>query len=325
MTTAKLPLSLLAVGLTAVACSLPGAPAPASGDDYPTKTVTVVVPYSAGGPTDLAGRVITECLSDELEANFIVENKDGGAGAIGTLDMIRSKPDGYTLGVGTVGSVVVAPQLSNDAGYTYEQVLPLSKIYQLDSAILVKGDSTFKSAEQFFEAARKKPDSVSVAVGGASTEYALELRRMAQEYDVQLSVVPFDGGAPAHNALLGGNVDALFAAVNQPVLEMIEDGRVRALATGGEERSEVVPDAPTLSELGFESLTNTETFFSMLGPEGLDEAVQQTLTDSVHACLETEDVKKRLGADFIPADPGGPESIREEYAEKSAAVEKVLG
>lgn len=304
-------------------CALPGAPEP-SGGEYPVKRVSVIVPFAAGGPTDLAGRVLTECLGDELSERFVLENRDGGAGAIGTLEMLHSNPDGYTLGVGTVGSLVIAPQLSEHATYRASDAMPISKIYELDSAILVQGDSEFRTAKEFFEAARKKDKSVSVAVGGASTEYALELQRMAQQYDVELSIVPFNGGAPAQNALMGGNTDALFAAVSDPVLKLIDEGDLRALATGGEKRSQLLPDQPTLAELGFTDLTNTRTFFSLMAPKGIKPEVRDTLTEATHSCLEEDEVKTRLGKDFIPADPGNHTSLAREYDAKWDDAEEVL-
>ncbi len=314
---------LACTAMVATACSLPGAPEP-TGGPYPSKTVTVIVPYAAGGPTDLAARAMSECLSEELDQRFIVQNRDGGAGSIGTLEMLTSQPNGYTLGVGTTGSVVIAPLLSEHATYTPAEVTPLTKIYQLDSAILVLDDSKYTSARDFFEEAEKKKGSVTIAVGGASTEYALELRRMAKEYGVELSIVPFDGGAPAQNALLGGNVDALFAAVNQQVAGLIKDGTVRALATGGQERSELLPKKPTLAELGFKNLTNTTTFFALVGPDDMDPEVVGTLRDASGTCLDSKGLRDQLGADFIPTTPGTPKSIAKEWSQKSADAKKVL-
>lgn len=315
-------LAVVAAGLTG--CSVPSTPPAESGAGYPTETVQVIVPYAAGGPSDLAGRVIAECLSKELGENFVVENKDGGGGAIGTLEMVRSPADGYTLGLGTVSTLVVAPELSPDAGYTTEDVTPISKIYELDSALLVRGDSPFSTAQQLLESVKSNPGTVSVGVPGASSEFAFELRRMAQEYGIELTVVPFNGGAPAQNALIGGNVDALMAGVDAPVLDLLKGGELRALATGGEQRSEFVPDAPTLAELGFPALTNTQVFFSLIAPVGVDGEIRKALTESAHRCLNDDAVRKRLGENFVPTSPGDAESIGREYEGAAANLRAVL-
>lgn len=313
------------LAMTAAGCSMPGAPATKASIDYPRKTIRLTVPYAAGGPSDLAGRVIGECLSTELGEKVVVENKAGGAGAIGTLAVTRSAPDGYSLGIGTTGSVVIAPKLTENAGYVTADLRPISKIYELDSAILVRPDSPYTSGGEILEAMKANPGEVSVAVGGASTEYALELRRMESVYGVKPKAVPFEGGAPAQNALLGGNVDALFAATNNQVLEMIENGELRALATGGKDRSDALPEVPTLAELGYPELTNTATFFSLVAPAGLDEEVEKVLMERTHSCLQNEDVIKRLGSQFIPEDPDSPDDIVKEYEENATQLEKILG
>lgn len=316
-----LPLAAL-TALAVTGCSLPGAPEPVGGE-YPARTVTVTVPYAAGGPTDLAARAMSECLGEYFDTRFIVQNRDGGAGAIGTLEMLSARPDGYTLGVGTTGSVAIAPLLSEHATYEPSDVEPITKIYELASALVVLDDSRYTSARQLLDDA-KKGRNVTVAVGGASTEYALELRRMASRYGVDLTVVPFDGGAPAQNALLGGNVDALFAAVNQPVMGLIEDGTIRPLVTGGEQRAPHLPDVPTLAELGYKELTNTTAFFALLGPAGLDPEVVDRLRAGTGDCLKKPSMRKQLGENFIPEDPGTPQSIAREWAESSADAKEIL-
>lgn len=311
--------------LTAVAatgCTLPGAPQPVGGE-YPSKTVNVIVPYAAGGPTDVAARAMSECLGTYFDTRFIVENRDGGAGAIGTLEMLASRPDGYTLGVGTSGSVAIAPLLSEHATYEPSDIKPITKIYELASALVVLDDSRYTSGKQLLDDA-KKGRKVTVAVGGASTEYALELRRMAKDYGINLTVVPFAGGAPAQNGLLGGNVDALFAAVNQPLMGLIKDGTIRPLFTGGEKRAPHLPEVPTLAELGYKKLTNTTAFFALAGPAGMDSEVVKRLRAGASHCQEDPTLRKQLGANFIPKQPGTPASISREWAESSADAKEIL-
>lgn len=296
------------------ACGVGGPEQGSSDADYPTTDVRVVIPYAAGGPTDLAGRAASECLGSELGQPFVAENVDGGAGAIGMSEAVSSEPDGYTLAVGTIGNIVVAPLVGEGVAYTREDVVPVGKIYEMPSAMLVPSDSPYSSVEELVEAAKKNPGEIKVATPGASTLYHVALQELAEQHGVEFGLVPFDGGAPAITAFLGGNVDAVFLEASESVLALDGD-KGTVVATGSPEPVEFMPDVPTLASLGYDDLASTEAFFALAAPAGTPQPVLDTLSQTLETCLADEAVQERLNPDYVPDSFEGTDEVESELAE----------
>jgi tripartite-type tricarboxylate transporter receptor subunit TctC len=322
--TRRLAVLVAAVALVAAGCGSGGQATARDSENYPRKNIKLIIPQAAGGPTDLAGRVMSDCFDDKLGAQVIVENKDGGAGAIGTGELARSDPDGYTLGVGTIGTLIIAPLLSTGAGYTKDDITPIAKLYQIPSAVVVRADSEFQTAEQFFQRISAAPGGVSVGVGGASTVYALELKRLQQEYGLSVNVVPFKGAAPALTALLGGNLDATFEVITSDLLQRIRAGELRALASGESGRIDFLPDVPSVAELGYPKLTGTTTFFALVGPRGLPADIRAKLEGATETCLADDAVRQRLGQEYVPSTLVATDEIRKELDTAAGRYEGLL-
>ncbi|WP_448619652.1 Bug family tripartite tricarboxylate transporter substrate binding protein [Geodermatophilus sp. URMC 65] len=271
----------------------------AAAQDYPADDITLYVPYAPGGPTDLAARTVGDCLAADFGRNVVVENREGASGSLGMQAMIQGGADGYSLSLIAVPASATNP-LQEDVGYTNDDYVPIAAVTEIPSVLAVGEGSRFADARALFAEAEQNPGRVTVGVPGATTSQAMELRRLAEEYGVELSLVPFTGNAEMTTALLGGNVDAIFINASQDVLENIEAGSFVPLAISPEERVDYLPDVPTLAQLGYPELTNSVSVFGLAAPAGTPDQVLQTLEDGVAACLEQPEVVEALGDQYVP-------------------------
>lgn len=271
----------------------------AGATDYPSESIRLIVPYGAGGPTDTVARAIAPFFEDELGQTVVVENKTGGSGAIGMQEMIQSEADGHTLQLVASTAAVVTPLVEN-VGYTIDDFTTVGAITQYPYVLAVNANSPYESAEDFFAAADSKPGEIKVGTPGASSQGAVELQRLKEEYDVDIGSVPFGGNAELNTALLGENVDGIFLVASQDVLEQVESGKFRALAVGSEDRADYLPDVPTLKELGYEEIDLATSYYGLAVPVDTPEDVVQTLEDTLEAALGDPEVVQRVGENYVP-------------------------
>ena len=296
----SLPVLVAASAVLLTACvAEDGGEGAAAAQDYPADDITLYVPYAPGGPTDLAARTVGDCLAEDFGRNVVVENREGASGSLGMQAMIQGGTDGYSLSLIAVPASATNP-LQEDVGYTNDDYVPIAAVTEIPSVLAVGEGSRFADAGALFAEAEQNPGRVTVGVPGATTSQAMELRRLAEEYGVELSLVPFTGNAEMTTALLGGNVDAVFINASQDVLENIEAGSFVPLAISPEERVDYLPDVPTLAELGYPELTNSVSVFGLAAPAGTPDEVLQTLEDGVAACLEQPEVVEALGDQYVP-------------------------
>lgn len=313
----------IALSLSAACGNLGGSAADTGADaDYPTETISITVPYSAGGPNDVVARALAPCLGKTLGGTVIVENVDGGGGGIGTTKAAQAKPDGYTLLLAPPkGSLVLLP-LTQELAYSLEDFAPIAETYYAPSALFVLADSPHQTAEDLIKAATAKPESVTIGTSGAGTAFDLELKHFREKYDVPVKPVPFKGGAEAQAALLGGHVDGLYALASQNRVAALESGELRALATGATEPVDFLPKIPTFTELGYPDLINTGASFVLAGPAGLPEPIRSKLTSATEECLTNDAVVKAIGSRYIPQEvPTGDALMSElKQTEKNLSI-----
>jgi len=295
----SLPVLAAASAVLLTACVAEPEEGGAAAEAYPAEDITLYVPYAPGGPTDLAARTVGDCLAEDFGRNVVVENREGASGSLGMQAMIQGGTDGYSLSLIAVPASATNP-LQEDVGYTNDDYVPIAAVTEIPSVLAVGEGSRFADAGALFAEAEQNPGRVTVGVPGATTSQAMELRRLAEEYGVELSLVPFTGNAEMTTALLGGNVDAVFINASQDVLENIEAGSFVPLAISPEERVDYLPDVPTLAELGYPELTNSVSVFGLAAPAGTPDEVLQTLEDGVAACLEQPEVVEALGDQYVP-------------------------
>ena len=291
--------------------------------DYPSEDVRLLVPYTAGGPTDIAARAVGAHLEGELGRPVVVENLPGASGATAYVEMISAEPDGHTLSM-TALPTAVLNYLSNDVGYTREDLAPVGVVTQVPSGIVVPADSPYQDVESLFEAARQDPQAITVGTPGATNTHAAETRRITQLYDIPLTVVPFEGNSEVQTALLGGNVSAGFANLSQDLLPAIEAGDLRVLAVGTDERLDYV-DAPTLVEAGYPELTQSTTTFGVIAPAGTPEEVVATLEDALRSASEDEAVVEALDPRYVPEEFLGSADLADLFAETEETFRGVVG
>lgn len=296
----------------------------ASANDYPTQSIRFLVPYGAGGPTDLTSRTVGACLEQELGETVVVENKPGGSGALATTDLVRAKPDGYTLGLVTAGTTVLTP-LANEVGYDKDDIAPIGVMAEVPSLLAVGKDSPYKDAREFFDAARSKPGSIKIGVPGASTPQGIELQRLADEHGVEVTVVPFNGNAEMTTALLGSNVDGVLINASADVIENVEAGSFVPLAASPQERLSWLENTPTFEELGFERLTLSGSTFGLAAPAELPEDIVGILEDTLRTCLAKPDVRERLGERYATEEFKDAAELRQILDETQEVYEPILG
>ena len=230
------------------------------GGAFPSQEITFLVPYDAGGGTDLLVRAIAPHFEEQLDQTIVVENRPGGSGSEAVQQVIQSKPDGHTVTTVNPGPSIVTP-LIEDVGYTKDDYATIGNIASSPLFLSVPPNSPYGSAEELFEAAREDPGTISVSTPGATVSQTIELRLLEQEEGAKFEPVPFESGSEAINAALGGNVDAAFTS-EPDVVSQIEAGDLRGLATTANERSEFLPKVPTFKEQGIEPALAT-------GPYGM--------------------------------------------------------
>ncbi|WP_214368198.1 tripartite tricarboxylate transporter substrate binding protein [Pseudonocardia sp. H11422] len=287
--------AVLAAGLLAAACGQgPGS----STDSYPSDQIRLIVPYTAGGPTDIAARALGRYVEGRLGQTVVVENKPGGSGAATYQELIASEPDGYTLSM-TALPTAVLNYLVNDVGYTRADLAPVGVATQVPSALVVSSTSPYTDLEALFADARANPQKVTVGTPGATNTHAAETRRITRLYRVPLTVLPFNGNSEVQTALLGGNTTAGFVNVSQDMLPAIESGSLRVLAVGTAERLDYL-DAPTFAEQGYPELTQSTTTFGVIAPAGTPDAVISRLEETMRSASTDPEVVAALDARYVP-------------------------
>jgi tripartite-type tricarboxylate transporter receptor subunit TctC len=249
-------------------------------DTYPSKPITLIVPFPPGGVADIVGRPFAEALSRELKTPVIIENKPGAGGGIGMGIVAKAKPDGYTLLL-ALSSISILPEADKVLGraplYQLDQFMPIARLTADPTVLAVRADSPWQTLQDFVADARKRPGAITYGSSGNYGTMHMPMEMLAQSANVKLLHVPFTGGGPAVVALLGGQVDAL-ATGPSTVLQHVKAGKVRVLASWGDHRLASLPDVRTLSESGFDTV-----FFqwsALFAPAGTPEAIVARLRDA---------------------------------------------
>ena len=260
-----------------------------AGSNFPAETIRVILPYSAGGPTDLGVRALAPCMATELGADVVVENRAGAGGATAKNRVLGARPDGYTLGVGTQSTLVTTPVVTPGAGYEYTDFEFLGQFMEFPSAIMVAADSPIQTMEELLSIER----NVTFGTSGSQVSFSLAVRQLAEQ-GYPWVVVPFDGTAEANTAALGGSIDARWEGLSSGILGQIEDGQFRALAVGTPERLDYLPDIPTIGEFGITGVIETTTFFAVFTPAGVPAEVRAQLSEALATCVQSDEEARGL-------------------------------
>lgn len=278
------PVALIAVAalsLSMSACANRNGAA-AEDDSYPSKAITMVVPYQAGGASDLSARTLAKEMEDSLGQSIVVENRVGGAGSVGLTYLSARPADGYTIGYLPVETVMLEHQ-----GYDLDPAAfdVLGQIVSVPATIAVRADSPYQSLQELLDAAKAKPGAVTVSNSGAGSIWQAATTALNAAADVELKPVPFDGGAPAVTAAVGGQVDAVIAGISETSVAA-DDGRLRVLAILDSTTSKALPGVKTAADQGVDVVIGG--WGAVGAPAGLPEAVKTKLAEAVKKAAESE-------------------------------------
>ena len=310
--TAKLIRRVVAASATTVLLGCAGL---ANAADYPSHTVRLIVPFAAGGSTDLVGRLIAEYVGRELGQTIVVENKGGAGGALGAEQIARSVPDGYTLGMATVSTHGSNPAIYKNLKYdAVKDFAPISNVMGIPSVFAVHPKVPAKDMKEFIALAKADPMKYSFASPGVGSLGHANIENFMMLSNIKLLHVPYRGAGPAVNDALAGQVDSLTDNLSSTLPHLLE-GRLRPLAVLGAERSEVLPDVPTYAELGFPEM-GTGGWFGLVAPAGTPKNIVDRLNQAVRKAAanpEFQERAKKAGAVLITNSP-------EEFAQQIDAA-----
>jgi tripartite-type tricarboxylate transporter receptor subunit TctC len=272
---------------------------------WPEKPVTIVVPFPAGGSTDMVARAMAQHMGDKLGQNFVVDNRPGATGTLGAGAVKRSAPDGYTLLVSSLGAFVVAPHLLKSVPYDALKDFDYITVpVQAPNVLVAAPNQKARTVQEVIAQLKANPGKVSFASSGNGSSDHLSAEVFWQQSGTEGLHIPYKGGAPAINDLLGGQVEFSFQNVNA-VLQHIRAGKLHAIAVTGDKRSPVLPDVPTLAEAGVAG-AEVYSWQGMAAPKGLPAAVKKKLSDAAIATMNEPAVKKRMldqGLEIVASTP----------------------
>lgn len=249
---------------------------------YPTRPITLIVPWPAGGSTDRHLRGLAELASKHLGQNIIVENKPGGGGTSGPGTMaLTAKPDGYTIAQFPLGMLRL-PQMQKVQWNPLTDFSFIIGVTGYTFGVTVRADSPYKSFNEYIEAARKAPGKIDYGSTGIGTSPHLNMEELAENAKVELNHVPFKGNADLTQALLGGHVMAQSDATGWD--KFVDGGQMRLLVTFGEKRTKRWPTVPTAKELGYGVVSQSP--YGIVGPKGMDPAIVKTLHDAFRKAMD---------------------------------------
>ena len=277
-------------------------------DKWPSKPINYVVPFAAGGTTDVLGRLIGQRLSVALGQPVVVENRAGAGGNIGSDYVAKAAPDGYTLVGGTISSHAINVSLYPRMPYDpVKQFQPVALIGTLPNVLVVNADSPWKSVQDVIAAARVPGTQVTFGSSGNGTSQHLAGELFAKLADVKLLHVPYKGSSPAMQALLGKQVDLVFEN-SVAAMPLIQSGKLRALATTGSKRAGELPDVPTLAEAGLKGY-EIVSWQAIFAPAGTPAPVVDRLAGEIGKILADPAVRGRLAQLGIEPSGAGPAQL----------------
>jgi tripartite-type tricarboxylate transporter receptor subunit TctC len=294
--------------------------ATAAAQTYPTAPVKVIVPFGAGGATDVLARVFSDRLQSNLGQPFTVENRGGAAGQIAAAAVARSPADGSTLMFTTAAPITVAPLMNDKVQYDPRRdIVPIAVVAVMPVWLVVNADSPLKSAADIFTKAKENPGKLNYGTSGVGTELHLAAEALSRSASVQMVHVPFRGGGEVIAALLGHQLD--FAALSTAsIAGQLKQGTLRALAVSSPKRMPDFPDVPTFAEIGHQGATMMP-WWGFMAPAGLPQAVIARLTQELQTISKDETTRERLKATFVQMDFAGPD----EFAKRIEAETALYG
>jgi len=288
--------------------------------DYPSKALTYIICFNPGGESDITARIQEPVLKKYFGQEVVVTYKIGGGGSVGWSELIRSKPDGYTIAGHNLPHTILQPLERGDAGY---KTLDLKQIYMFESTpdlLVVRQDSPYKTLKDLIDYAKKNPPGV-VTVGGSGSSSANDLgtTMLNKAAGIKLTYIPFSGSGSAVPALLGGHVTAL---MTYSTMGIQYKGKFRSLAIASEERMDVLSDVPTFKELGYDVVEGA--YRGVAAPPGTPDEIVNKLADVFDKVMRDPEVKKKMDALGFKIEYMGPELALKLVKKKMVEYEAIM-
>jgi tripartite-type tricarboxylate transporter receptor subunit TctC len=320
-------MSRFSVAAAFVLATMLAAMSAAAAADYPARPVTLIVPYPPGGGVDAMARVVAAKLSEAMHAQFIVDNRAGAGGTIGTRAVAQAAPDGYTLLLGHTGTISINPSLYAHAGYDpRKDFAPIGLVASMPVALLANPSFPAKSIAEFITMAKKDPGKFNLGTSALGTGGYMCAELFKSVAGVNVAIIPYKGSAPVMNDLLGGHVPIAFSVL-PPALGNIAGGKVRAIAVTSKKRFSLLPDVPTFDESGmpgFEAVLH----YGLLAPAGTPKEIVDRLSEEVRKLVDTPEVQKQIhneGGDPMTSTPAEYAADIDKEETKWGGLVKKLG
>lgn len=293
---------------TLAIAALAGLPAIARGNDtLPNRTIRMVVPFAAGGASDLIARMLADALGTSLGQQIVVENRTGAGGAIGTEAVVRARPDGTTLLMGSQATHATNPALYRLAYDPGTDLLPIAAVAGVPGLLVVGSGSAARNLSEFIAAARAAPGTIAYGSAGIGASTHMTMALLAQMAGIELQHIPYRGTGPAMQDLLAGRIAAMFDTM-PTALPHVREGRLRALAVSTATRNAAVPDVPTVAEAGitgYEALN----WYAVFAPRGTPEPMVQAMHRGIAAAVAAPAFRERLVSQGMDPMSGTPDEL----------------
>jgi tripartite-type tricarboxylate transporter receptor subunit TctC len=288
------------------------APSAHAADDYPSRPITLIVPFAAGGSSDVIARLVADQLGQALKQRVINENIAGAGGSIALTRVARAAPDGYTIAIGNSGTNAAAYAIYPDIKYTPDAFVPIGLVAKTSAVLAVKKDFPAKTLSEFVDYAKKNPGRVSLGHAGIGSSNYIVCKTFVQAAGVEVTLVSYRGAAPALNDLIGGQVDGVCdaAASISPALEV---GQVKGLAVAARWRLPNLADLPTAAEAGLPEF-QAEGWNALFAPKGVPEPIIATLHGALRTALDNPALRKRMNEFGVT--PPSAEELSPDYTQK---------
>jgi len=283
---------------------------PALAQSYPSRTVTLVVPFPPGGGVDALARIVAEKLSVALKQSVVVENRTGGGGTVGTRAVAKAEPDGHTLMLAHTGTISINPSLYANAGYDpRKDFAPIGLIASMPVALIAHPSFPARTVADVIAIAKRDPGKLNFGTSAIGTGGYLTAEYFKSAAGLDMVIIPYRGTAPLMNDLIGGHVPVSFGVL-PPAIGNIQAGTLRAVAVTGTRRFSLLPDVPTAAESGLPGFDSV-LHYGLVAPAGTPRPIIERLNRELRALAETDQVKQRIqteGGDVMTSTP-------EEYAQ----------
>jgi tripartite-type tricarboxylate transporter receptor subunit TctC len=287
--TSKTRAAAFAAGMMAALCAISNV---AVAQDFPSRSITVIVPFPAGGPSDVVARIVADQMGKVLGQTLVIENAGGAGGTLGSGRVAAATPDGYTLLAGSMGSHVAAPVLTPNIKYdSARDFVPIGPTAHSPAVIVARKDFPAKNLREFVADVKEKGNGFKQAHGGIGSSSHMACLLFASEIGAKPTPVAYRGTGPAMNDLIGGHVD-FFCEQSVSVTEQVKSGAIKAYAVSAAERLSSLPEVPTAKEFGVDYLMSI--WAGIFAPQGTPPAVVTTLADALDRALDDDGVKQRI-------------------------------